>query len=191
MRVISGEYGGRKLKAVPGKNTRPTTDKVKESLFNIIGPYFDGGTCLDLFAGSGSLAIEAVSRGMEHAVLIDKDLVAIKTIKENIEMTKETSKFEVFRNEANRSIDVLIGRKKSFDLLFLDPPYLEQEIVQQLEKIMTGNLLADKALIICEVSRKIDLPTTIGIAEEFRTEIYGASKVVLYEVIKEGGDKGD
>ncbi len=85
----------------------------------------------------------------------------------------------------------MIGRKKSFDLLFLDPPYLEQEIVQQLEKIMTGNLLTDKALVICEVSRKIDLPTIIGIAKEFRTEIYGASKIVLYEVIKEGGTEND
>ena len=108
MRIITGEYGGRKLKAVPGNNTRPTTDKVKESIFNIIGPYFDGGVCLDLFAGSGGLAIEAVSRGMEKAVLIDQDPLAIKTIKENISVTKEADKFDVYRNDANRAITLLL-----------------------------------------------------------------------------------
>jgi 16S rRNA (guanine966-N2)-methyltransferase len=68
MRVVSGTYRGRRLKSLDGDNTRPTSDKVKESIFNMIGPYFDGGKVLDLFAGSGGLAIEAISRGMEHAV---------------------------------------------------------------------------------------------------------------------------
>lgn len=72
MRIISGNYGGRRLKSLAGANTRPTTDKVKESIFNMIGPYFDGETVLDLFAGSGGLAIEAVSRGCSHAVCVDK-----------------------------------------------------------------------------------------------------------------------
>src|SRR5690625_944768 len=84
MRIISGTNRGLKLKAVPGKNTRPTSDKVKESLFNMIGPYFSGGTCLDLFAGSGSLGLEAISRGIEHATFIDKNGLAIKTIHDNI-----------------------------------------------------------------------------------------------------------
>ncbi len=84
MRVIAGEYKGRPLKAVPGDNTRPTTDKVKESIFNIIGPYFDGGYCFDMFSGSGGLAIEAVSRGIDHAILSEKNNKAIKIIHENI-----------------------------------------------------------------------------------------------------------
>ncbi|MER2180593.1 MAG: RsmD family RNA methyltransferase, partial [Desemzia incerta] len=104
MRVITGEYGGRRLKAVPGESTRPTTDKIKESLFNMIGPYFDGGNCLDLFAGSGGLAIEAVSRGMDKAVLIDKAPAAIKVIQENIAVTKEEEKFKVIRGDAARVI---------------------------------------------------------------------------------------
>ena len=186
MRVISGEYGGRKLKAVPGINTRPTTDKVKESLFNIIGPYFDGGNCLDLFAGSGSLSIEAVSRGCDHAVLVDQSPAAIKTIKENITMTKEPAKFKVFRNDANRSIEALASKKRTFDLLFLDPPYMEQDIVKQIEKIMAANLLTNQALIICEVGRKVDLPVEINRAKAFRTEVYGASKIVMYQVSEEG-----
>ena len=80
MRIVAGDFGGRKLSAVPGMATRPTTDKVKEALFNIIGPYFNGGTSLDLFAGSGGLSIEAVSRGISQAVLVDRQYQAIKRI---------------------------------------------------------------------------------------------------------------
>lgn len=191
MRVISGSYGGRKLISVPGKSTRPTSDKVKESIFNIIGPYFDGGICLDLFAGSGGLAIEAISRGMDHAVLIDNDISAIKTIKENIAMTKEANKYDVYRNDANRAIEMLAVKSKQFNLLFIDPPYFEQEIVKQLEKIMSLNLLADKAIIVCEVGRKVDLPDEIGRAKQFRSTVYGASKIVLYDVISEGELEND
>ena len=95
MRVVAGEYGGRRLKAVPGMKTRPTTDKVKEAMFNIIGPYLEGGQVLDLFAGSGGLSIEAVSRGADHATLVDRQYQAIKTIHENLSVTKEEDKFTV------------------------------------------------------------------------------------------------
>src|SRR5690625_1803012 len=77
MRIISGTYGGRRLESLPGRNTRPTGDKLKETMFNIIGPYFSGGKVLDLYAGSGALGIEAVSRGMDEAVLVDNNHTAI------------------------------------------------------------------------------------------------------------------
>lgn len=191
MRVISGKYGGRKLKSVPGDSTRPTSDKVKESIFNILGPYFDGGQCLDLFAGSGGLSIEAISRGMDYAVLVEKNSTAIKVINENIEMTKEANKFAVYRNDANRAIEMLATKKNTFDMLFIDPPYFEQEIVEQIEKILSLNLLADKAIIVCEVGRKVDLPNEIGVAKQFRSTVYGASKIVLYEVFSEGDCEND
>ena len=88
MRIISGNYGGRRLKSLAGANTRPTTDKVKESIFNMIGPYFDGETVLDLFAGSGGLAIEAVSRGCSHAVCVDKNYQALKSSKKTSKLRK-------------------------------------------------------------------------------------------------------
>ena len=89
MRVVAGKYGGRPLKTLEGKTTRPTTDKVKGAIFNMIGPYFDGGRVLDLYAGSGSLAIEAISRGMASAVLVEKDRRAQTIISQNIIMTSE------------------------------------------------------------------------------------------------------
>ena len=84
MRVVSGSCKGKHLKAVPGNTTRPTTDKVKEAIFNMIGPYFDGGIGLDLFAGSGGLGIEALSRGLDKVIFVDRDGKAIQTIRENI-----------------------------------------------------------------------------------------------------------
>ena len=89
MRVISGDYRGRRLKSLSGDNTRPTSDKVKESIFNMIGPYFNGGEVLDLFAGSGGLAIEAVSRGMDHAVCVDRNYQAINVIKDTFRLQKK------------------------------------------------------------------------------------------------------
>lgn len=190
MRIISGEYGGRRLKAVPGKNTRPTTDKVKESMFNIIGPYFDGGACLDVFAGSGALAIEAVSRGMDKAVLIDKTPAAIKIIHENVALTKEVEKFTVLRSDANKALEKLHKEQKSFDLIFFDPPYAEQKIVSQIERMLKLELIANGALIICEVDKAVELPEFIHTLTLFKTGYYGMTKVMFYENEMEGEVNG-
>lgn len=130
MRVVSGNYGGRPLKTLAGKTTRPTTDKVKGAIFNMIGPYFEGGRVLDLFAGSGSLAIEAISRGMDHAILVEKDRAAQQVILENIKMTKESEKFQLLKMSAER---VLSNLSETFDLVLLDPPYAKEQIVENLE----------------------------------------------------------
>lgn len=116
MRVVSGKCKGHPLKAVPGNTTRPTTDKVKESIFNMIGPYFDGGTALDLFGGSGGLGIEAISRGIEKAIFVDRDSKAIKVIHQNLESCRIHEQAEVYRNDAERAVKALIKREMSFDL---------------------------------------------------------------------------
>lgn len=180
MRIISGEYGGRKLKAVPGMATRPTTDKVKESMFNIIGPYFDGGKSLDLFAGSGGLSIEAVSRGISHAFLIDRQYQAIKIINDNIAITKEEDKFTVYKQDADKAIGLLKG-KETFDLIFLDPPYKTQEIIDTIKKIDSNELLNDQALIICETDQYANLPDDISGFSLFRRQNYGITQVTIYQ----------
>ena len=110
MRVVSGKCEGHPLKAVPGNTTRPTTDKVKESIFNMIGPYFDGGVALDLFGGSGGLGIEAISRGIDKAIFVDRDNKAIKVIHQNLESCRIQEQAEVYRNDAERAIKALIKR---------------------------------------------------------------------------------
>lgn len=181
MRVISGEYGGRRLKALDGDNTRPTTDKVKESIFNMIGPYFDGGTVLDLYAGSGGLAIEAVSRGMDLGVCIEKKFSALKIIKENIELTKETEKFIVKKMDANKALDFFKEEKMTFDLVLLDPPYAKQEIEKQMEQMMTTELLNPDAIIVCETDKSIELPEKIGLLMKTRETTYGITQITIYK----------
>ncbi len=180
MRVISGEYRGRKLKSLTGDNTRPTSDKVKESIFNMIGPYFEDGMVLDLFAGSGGLAIEAISRGMTLAVCVDRNYQAMKVIQENIMITKNPQKFETLKMDANQAIKRLSLEKRSFDLIFLDPPYARQEIIDQIEKMIEGQLLNERATIVCETDKSVELPETILNLTQIRRQVYGTSAVTIY-----------
>lgn len=183
MRVISGEAKGRGLKAVPGNQTRPTTDKVKETLFNIIGPYFDGGQGLDLYSGSGGLGIEAISRGLEKVVFIDQHPAAVQTINENLSRCRFESRSEVFRIDARRALNALAKRKLTFDLIFLDPPYQKQHIIKDIEQIVKLELLRQGTLIIVEHDDKLMLPETFGSAlEKWRHHNYnGNTALTIYK----------
>ena len=136
MKIVSGIYGGRPLKTLEGKTTRPTSDKVRGAIFNMIGPYFEGGRVLDLYAGSGGLSIEAVSRGMSSAVLVERDRKAQAIVSENIQMTKEVGKFQLLKMDAERALEQVSGE---FDLIFLDPPYAKEQIVADIEKWLRGS----------------------------------------------------
>ena len=177
MRVVAGKYGGRPLKSLAGKTTRPTTDKVKGAIFNMIGPYFDGGRVLDLYAGSGSLAIEAISRGMASAVLVEKDRRAQAIINQNLKMTREEERFELLKMEANQSLERITGH---FDLVLLDPPYAKEQIVTDIEKMAERELLSNDALIVCETDKSVDLPEEIAGLGIWKQKIYGISKVTVY-----------
>ena len=177
MRVVSGKYGGRPLKTLDGKITRPTTDKVKGAIFNMIGPYFDGGRVLDLYAGSGSLAIEAVSRGMESAVLVEKDRRAQAIVAENIAMTKEVARFELLKMESSRALEQLTGQ---FDLVLLDPPYAKEQIIADIEKMAERKLLSEDIMVVCETDKSVDLPEEIADLGIWKQKIYGISKVTVY-----------
>ncbi|MFV0558518.1 MAG: 16S rRNA (guanine(966)-N(2))-methyltransferase RsmD [Enterococcus sp.] len=180
MRVISGAFRGRRLKSLDGDNTRPTTDKVKESIFNMIGPYFDGGNCLDLFAGSGGLAIEAVSRGMDLAVCIDRNYAAMKVIKDNIKLTKKEEQFLPLKMDANQALKEMKVRGFSFDLVLLDPPYQKQAIVEQMLALEELDLLNDRCLIVCETAKEVELPAEIGVLSQIRQQTYGITAVSIY-----------
>lgn len=181
MRVISGEYGGRPLKSVKGTSTRPTTDKIKEALFHMIGPYFDGGKVLDLYAGSGALGIEAVSRGMEEAYLIDMNPQAIAVINENIKMTKEDSKFTVIKSKDKVAISQLSNRGIQFDLVILDPPYADQMLTTVLKELIDNKLLKDGAVIVCETDKNSKVMIDDSELSLFKEKIYGQTKLSLFE----------
>jgi len=180
MRVIAGEHRGRPLAAVPGKGTRPTTDKVKESMFNMIGPYFAGGWVLDLYAGTGGLAIEALSRGAERAVCVDIDGKAVAVARQNLASLGLTERAEVYRNDAVRAVRVLAKRGIRFALVFLDPPYAQQNIARDIRLLEQCALLASDAWIVAEHDAAVSLPEQIGGCRLDRKAEYGDTCITIY-----------
>ncbi|WP_210363706.1 16S rRNA (guanine(966)-N(2))-methyltransferase RsmD [Bacillus sp. REN3] len=182
MRVVSGDLKGRILKAVPGISTRPTTDKVKESLFNMIGPYFNGGLGLDLFAGSGGLGIEALSRGLDKVIFVDREGKAIQTVNENLKACRLEDRAEVYKNDAVRALKAIKKRGLAFHYIFLDPPYKRQQLVRLLEIIEKEQLIVERGLIVCEHSSDIEMPMDVGKLKQSRNEKYGIIGVTLYRL---------
>jgi|SRR5690606_6537289 len=191
MRVVAGQAKGLPLKAVPGNSTRPTTDKVKESIFNMIGPFFDGGTAVDLFAGSGGLGIEALSRGVDHAIFTDKDKKAVETIQANLEKTKFKESAEVYRADAERGLKAMKKNGVKARLLFLDPPYHMEKAYGLMGKAAELGLLEDEAIIVCEHERDIELPDETAGFIRFKKELYGNTIISIYRYQGEEGERID
>ena len=143
----------------------------------MIGPYFEGGRVLDLYAGSGGLSIEAISRGMSRAVLVERERKAQAVIAENIQMTKEVSKFQLLKMESDRALEQVGG---TFDLVFLDPPYAKEQIVADIEKMAERNLFSQEVMVVCETDKSVELPEEIACLGIWKEKIYGISKVTVY-----------
>ncbi|WP_211745992.1 16S rRNA (guanine(966)-N(2))-methyltransferase RsmD [Paenibacillus sp. Marseille-Q4541] len=180
MRVVSGTAKGRPLKAVPGTGTRPTTDKVKEAVFSMIGPYFEGGNVLDLFAGSGGLGIEALSRGMDKGVFIDLEPKSIEVIRANVKATGLESKAEVYRNEAGRALKLLAKRAVQFDLVFLDPPYRMKNVDELMMTMQENDMLSQDATVVVEHDANHAYLETIGHFHQVRKSTYGDTAISVY-----------
>lgn len=150
MRVISGKSRGKKLVSLEGDNTRPTLDRVKEALFNKIQFNIQDATVLDLFAGSGALGIEALSRGAKEVVFCDKVPEAINVIKQNVANTNNLDKSIIINKDYNEVLENLSNQKKKFDIIFLDPPYKTNLAIESLQKIIMSNLVTEDGIIIIE-----------------------------------------
>lgn len=177
MRVIAGKARRIQLKTIEGMNTRPTTDRIKETLFNMIAHGLCDCTFLDLFAGSGAIGIEALSRGAKEAVFVEKNPKAVTCIRENLRTTKLENQSEVLVNDVISALKQLNGQKK-FDYIFMDPPYnhmLEKEVLTFLAE---SSLLSEDALIIIEASMETDfsyleeLGYTLIKRKEYKTNVH-------------------
>ncbi|RKD75467.1 16S rRNA (guanine(966)-N(2))-methyltransferase RsmD [Sinobaca qinghaiensis] len=180
MRIVAGSFKGTVIKAVAGNKTRPTADKVKEAVFHRLGPFFDGGEALDLFAGTGSLGLEALSRGFDSAVFVDQSSQALKTIKLNINQCRCEDQAEVYKNDAERGIEALARRGRSFDAVFLDPPYAAGKIPNLLEKLDKHQLVKEEGFVLCEHASKETLPAQAGSLEKHREDKYGDTMITIY-----------
>ena len=176
MRVISGSARGRKLKEPSGFSIRPTGDKVKESIFNIIQFDIEGRRVLDLFAGTGQLGIEALSRGAAKTVFVDSSADAIKLIKSNLDLCGFSDRAEVYARDALQ----FISSPEKFDLIFIDPPYDAKIFDKIMMKIIEFDKLSDNGIIILEMNASVQAPAVHApyvLAKEYR---YGGSKIVRY-----------
>jgi 16S rRNA (guanine966-N2)-methyltransferase len=185
MRVIAGRLRGRRVAAPRGRDTRPTYDRVRESVFEIIGPAIRGAAVLDLFAGSGVLSIESVSRGARSAVLVDSDPAAVGAIRRNVETLGVAGECDVRRGDAITLLEMgVLG--PSFDVVFVDPPYRSGLHSAVLGLLGEPGGLREGALIVVEHDARDDLPRSAGRLALVRKERYGSTAVSFYEVRASG-----
>ena len=152
MRIIAGQFKGRSLITMKDKSIRPTTDRVKESIFNLLQGYVEDANVLDLFAGSGALGIEALSRGAKSVTFADRSNDSIETINTNLK--KVSGKINVIRKDFLTTIDYLSAKKEKFDIIFLDPPYKQGLEKIAIDKIEECDILAQDGIIVVERSRE-------------------------------------
>ncbi len=186
MRVISGISRGCKLKSPEGLATRPTTDRIKESLFNILAPDLYECRFLDIFSGSGAIAIEALSRGAKEAVLIDNSDKAMAVIKENLIHTKLNDKAETIKSDVFAALRVLGTKGRQFDIIFLDPPYASGLYSEVLSAIAEFKLLDKNGYIVAEQSAN-DVPYEVRGLVNYRVKDYKTSKMTFY-ALEENND---
>jgi len=181
MRITGGEAKGRLLSVPKGMDIRPTSDRVREAVFDVLGQDLSGLKVLDLFAGTGSLGIEALSRYAQHAVFIDKSQRSVEIIKKNLALCGYQGSGTVLKKDLKKGLPsthpVL---QQVFDLIFLDPPYGKDLITPLLEKISFAGILSSGSRVVAESSKTENLPHHIGILELADTRRYGDTKINIY-----------
>lgn len=177
MRVITGSARGVRLLTPEGEQTRPTTDRVKEALFSIIQFEVEGRSVLDLFAGTGQLGIEALSRGAKDAVFVDNRSEAVKLIRENLRKTRFQDQSTVFTGDYATFLQTT---KQRFDLIFLDPPYAESFLENALKRISAIDIVKDGGIIICERPVEKELSQELSGFTRSKDYRYGKTVITLY-----------
>lgn len=179
MRIIAGKRKGLNIKTIEGESTRPTRDMVREALFSILTSKIPDAKFLDLFAGSGAIGIEAISRGAVEACFSDTNSQCIKVIKENINKANFENESRVFNLDYKLVLKKLKDEK--FDVIFIDPPYNKGLGVDAITKISEYDLLADDGVIILETDTNEEVPEGIGIYEKYNSKKYGRNILNLFK----------
>ncbi|MCS6953247.1 MAG: 16S rRNA (guanine(966)-N(2))-methyltransferase RsmD [Bryobacteraceae bacterium] len=174
MRVIAGEFRSRRLKTLPGWHVRPTPDRLREALFNVLAPRIEGCTFLDAYAGTGAVGIEALSRGAARAIFVEKHAPALRILRENLRVLGLESRAQVVRGEASRAL----GRLRA-DIVFLDPPYREQD---EYRRALQALARATIALVVVQHPTKLSLEETYGPLRRTRTLRQGDNVVSFFEL---------
>lgn len=185
MRVIAGIYRSRPLKGLKGLALRPTSDRLKETLFNVIHPRIEGARFLDLFAGTGAIGIEAISRGAQMAVFVEKHAAAVRLIRQNLENLEIDSGARVIATGALQGLEKLeehsAEKVPGFDIVFLDPPYdATEEYLQVLTFLEESKILSTEGIVIAEHRFKFNLPGNCGSLTRYRLLEQGDAALSFY-----------
>lgn len=183
MRIITGEYRGRKLEAPNGMDVRPTSDMIKEAMFNILMNEVYGAICVDLFAGTGNLGLEALSRGAEKCYFCDNSRESIKFIKSNIDKCGAKEKSKVIFGDYMKCLQRMTEKA---DIFFVDPPYNSGMYEKVLESIISLDLLADDGIILTEHDKYLEVPEKVGNLEVYKERKYGKKVLTFYRKRVEG-----
>lgn len=178
MRVVAGKYKGFNLMAPKGKNTRPTDNKIKEAIFDMLYPIKTNGNVLDLFAGSGQMGIEFLSRGLEKVYFNESDRNSFRVLKENIEKIKDDN-YELSKLDFKMALENYKNQGIKFDYIFLDPPYAEDFIKTSLDLILNYELLNEDGIVITESDRYIEISDTYDLYL-VKEKNYGRKIVKIY-----------
>jgi 16S rRNA (guanine966-N2)-methyltransferase len=181
MRIIAGEFRGRRLAAIKGP-LRPTSDKVREAIFSILGPAVAGGTVLDLFAGTGALTLEALSRGAKDAVLVEENAAALRVLRQNLQTLGLAERVRVLALPVAGALKKLAAQEAQFSLIFLDPPYGRGLALTTLTDLGNSALLVPAARVVAEHSRRESLPERLGGLRLHQARRYGDTQVAFYGV---------
>lgn len=180
LRIIGGSARGIRIAAPPTDRTRPTQDRIKESVFNILQPYFEGAQVLDLFSGSGSLGLEALSRGAENAVFADESGLCAGIIKDNALKTGFADKTRVLTLSVDRALTLLASEGKKFDLIFMDPPYCCNFVSKTLQMLAKFDIMKEEAIIAVEHHQKEAAPEGLEQISRARVKEYGDTVFSFY-----------
>ena len=196
MRVIAGNYRSRILKSLKGLALRPTSDRLRETLFNVLGPGVSGSRFIDLFAGTGAIGIEALSRGARQVVFVESHPPAATLIRRNLESLGIRKGATILASDALRGLEILASGKKGkgfqYDYVFLDPPYAAaKDYACVLESLGSGNLLAPGGVVIAEHRRSFELPEGVGALQCYRVLKQGDAALSFYRRAAAAAGKND
>lgn len=188
MKIVGGSARGRIIEAPPGRNTRPTSAVLREALFGILSGTVPQARVLDLFCGSGAIALEAISRGAKQAVLIDADAKAIQTASKNCKALRMDEQCRIYRNDFEKALRILKRKGEQFDFVYVDPPY-QGGLYEAALKGLFPSLVAEGGVVVLEHAATDEMPFLPPICKKGRTRVYGTRAITFYTGAEEHEDR--
>ncbi len=180
MRISAGEHRNRRLRSPRGLQTRPTSDRLRQAIFNVLGPTIHGARVLDLFAGSGAFGLDALSRGAAQATFVERDPAALAALRANAAALEVSARVRIVGEEVARALRRLAATGEQFDCVFLDPPYAGPLAAETLESLAPGAILSENAVLSVQAFHKLELADRCGVLVRSWRRRYGDTQFLIY-----------